>query len=159
MPLPAERGRSAFLAPASFLMLAALVLAGCVGAGGLPIGGGPGPQATRPASLAGCPTSQPAALAAGQTRTVTITTPKGVIVVKVVASQAPIATGNFVALAGCGFYNGVVFSRLVPGFVIQGGDGEFGRVGADGKLSASDASQVGSGDLGYTIADDPLRTD
>ena len=31
------------------------------------------------------------------------------------ADTAPIATGNFVALAGCGYYDGVVFSRLVPG--------------------------------------------
>ncbi|MGH2464958.1 MAG: peptidylprolyl isomerase [Candidatus Limnocylindrales bacterium] len=159
MPSPAERGRPAFHTADVSLGLVALVLAGCVGAGGLPIGGGPAAPATRAPSLSGCPTSQPAALAAGQTRTVTITTPKGTIVVKVDAAQAPIATGNFVALAGCGYYNGVVFSRLVPGFVIQGGDGEFGRVGADGKLTASDASQVGSGSLGYTIADDPLRTD
>jgi len=157
MPVPAERGRSVFLARAVALTLFAIVLGGCV-AGGLPIGGGQAPQATRSTSLAACPTSQPAALPAGQTRTVTITTPKGTIVIKVDAATAPIATGNFVALAGCGYYNGVVFSRLVPGFVIQGGDGEFGRVDADGKLSASDASQVGSGDLGYTIADDPLRT-
>jgi cyclophilin family peptidyl-prolyl cis-trans isomerase len=159
MPFPAERGRSAFLAPAVILALVAIVMAGCVGSGGLPIGGEPTAQATRSTSLAACPTSQPAALAAGQTRTVTITTPKGTIVVKVDASKAPIATGNFVALAGCGYYNGVVFSRLVPGFVIQGGDGEFGRVGADGKLSAADAAQAGTGNLGYTIADDPPRTD
>ena len=39
----------------------------------------------------------------------------------------PIAAGNFVALAECGYYDGVVFHRLVPGFVIQGGDGQFGR--------------------------------
>jgi len=31
------------------------------------------------------------------------------------------AAGNFVALAECGFYDGSVFHRLVPGFVIQGG--------------------------------------
>ena len=36
--------------------------------------------------------------------------------IKVDGGLAPIATGNFVALAACGYYNGVVFSRLVPGF-------------------------------------------
>jgi cyclophilin family peptidyl-prolyl cis-trans isomerase len=143
-------------------LAAAVSLAGCATVGGLPVGGALATQAAGgpgSANLAGCPTSQPPALAAGQTRTVTISTSKGTIVIKVDAAKAPIATGNFVALASCGFYNGVVFQRLVPDFIIQGGDGQFGRVGADGKLSASDASQVGSGNLGYTIADDPPPTD
>ena len=43
------------------------------------------------------------------------------------ADLSPIAAGNFVALAECGCYDGVVFHRVVPGFVIQGGDGENGR--------------------------------
>ncbi len=98
-------------------------------------------------------------MAAGQTRTVTITTPNGAIVIKVDGGLAPIATGNFVALASCGYYNGVVINRLVPGFVIQGGDGQFGRVGADGKLPAANVGLIGSGSPGYTIADDPPRTD
>jgi cyclophilin family peptidyl-prolyl cis-trans isomerase len=138
-----------------------LIVGGCAGSGGLPIGGGPAAQVTSPPSSAGtstCPTAQPAPLAAGQTKTVTIVTPQGTIVIKVDGGLAPIATGNFVALAACGYYTGVVFSRLVPGFVIQGGDGQYGRVGADGKLSASDAARVGSGNLGYTIADDPVTT-
>ena len=43
------------------------------------------------------------------------------------ADLSPIAAGNFVALAECGWYDGVVFHRVVPGFVIQGGDGQYGR--------------------------------
>jgi cyclophilin family peptidyl-prolyl cis-trans isomerase len=155
-------------------LAAALVLGGCVGSGGLPIGGAPVTATTQPAgsgnpaasgspagsgSASSCPTRQPPSLATGQTRTVTITTPKGKIVIRIDGGLAPIATGNFVALATCGYYDGVVFQRLVPGFVIQGGDGQFGRVGADGKLSASQAALVGSGNPGYTIADDPPRTD
>jgi peptidyl-prolyl cis-trans isomerase A (cyclophilin A) len=166
MPIPARRSRSALRRPGLLrrtlgLGAALVVLAGCATPGGLPIGGAPGSQgpAASKADLSSCPKSQPAVLAAGQTRTVTITTPSGKIVVKVDGDKAPIATANFVALAICGYYNGVVFQRLVPGFVIQGGDGEFGRVGPDGKLSASDARQVGAGNLGYTIADDPPRTD
>jgi cyclophilin family peptidyl-prolyl cis-trans isomerase/predicted small secreted protein len=153
MPFPAERRRSA--ATLALILATMTLLAGCATAGGLPIGGAPAAGST---SIAGCPTSQPAALAAGQTRTVTMVTPKGTIVIKIDASKAPIASGNFVALVSCGYYNGVVFSRLVPNFVIQGGDGQFGRVGADGKLSPENANLAGTGNLGYTIADDSLHT-
>ena len=88
-----------------------------------------------------CPTSQPASLAAGEVKTVTIQTAKGTIVMRIEGSLAPIATGNFVALVTCHFYDGIVFHRLVPGFVIQGGDPE----------------GTGGGGPGYTIKDDPLN--
>lgn len=100
----------------------------------------------------GCPTGAPAPMAAADTATVTLATAKGDIVIKITGSLAPNATGNFVALASCGFYDGVVFHRLVPGFVIQGGDGQFGR------SPNVDASQVGNGGPGYTITDDPVTT-
>ena len=38
-------------------------------------------------------------------------TEKGTIVIKIEADLSPIAAGNFVALAGCGYYDGVVFHR------------------------------------------------
>jgi cyclophilin family peptidyl-prolyl cis-trans isomerase len=108
----------------------------------------------------GCPTSQPAALPAGQTRTVTIATSKGDIVIKVDGSLSPIAAGNFVALATCGYYDGVVFHRtasLPDGtpFVIQGGDGQFGRFGSP---NSYDPGKVGQGGPGYTIQDEPVTT-
>lgn len=105
---------------------------------------------TPSSAVAGCPTSQPAPLPAGETRTVTIGTAKGTIVIEVDGSLSPIAAGNFVALAECGWYTGVVFHRLVPTFVIQGGDGEFGRV------PNVDAALVGTGGPGYTIQDEPV---
>jgi cyclophilin family peptidyl-prolyl cis-trans isomerase len=89
-----------------------------------------------------CPTSQPASLAAGDVRTVTIETTEGTIVMKIDGALAPIATGNIVALAACHFYDGIVFHRLMPGFVIQGGDPE----------------GTGGGGPGYTIKDDPITT-
>ena len=94
-----------------------------------------------------CPTSQPDPLAAGQTRTVTLNTPKGNMAIKVEADLSPIAAGNFVALASCGYYNGTVFHRtptLQDGtpFVIQGGD----------------PTGTGTGGPGYTIKDEPVKT-
>jgi len=97
-----------------------------------------------------CPGSAPAHAAAGSVATVTVETPKGQIAMKLEADLAPAAVANFLALARCGFYDGVVFHRLVPGFVIQGGDGQFG------KSSRLDKSRVGTGGPGYTIDDDPV---
>jgi cyclophilin family peptidyl-prolyl cis-trans isomerase len=92
------------------------------------------------AASADCPTSQPEALGSGETRTVTIETGKGTITIALKADLSPIAVGNFVALAECGYYDGVVFHRLVPGFVIQGGD----------------PTGTGTGGPGYTITDEPV---
>jgi cyclophilin family peptidyl-prolyl cis-trans isomerase len=116
----------------------------------------PSPAASAAASTGagstGCPATAPAPMAVADTATVTLATAKGNVVIKVAGSLAPNATGNFVALASCGFYDGVVFHRLVPGFVIQGGDGQFGRA------PNVDAAQVGRGGPGYTITDDRVTT-
>ena len=52
----------------------------------------------------------------------TLTTSKGIIVVALDASAAPQTVNNFVFLVNQGFYDGLTFHRVVPGFVIQGGD-------------------------------------
>jgi cyclophilin family peptidyl-prolyl cis-trans isomerase len=51
-----------------------------------------------------------------------ITTSKGNITVSLDASAAPQTVNNFVFLANQGFYDGLTFHRVEPGFVIQGGD-------------------------------------
>ncbi len=123
---------------------AALVVAACSVAGGTPT------APTAPSEAAGaCPTSQPEALPAGETRTVTIETDKGPIAIAIEADLSPIAAANFVALAECGYYDGVVFHRVVPGFVIQGGDGEFGHAPVD-------PNRAGTGGPGYEIQDEPV---
>ena len=116
------------------------------GTGGATASGSLGPSGSAVAAGA-CPTAQPPALPAGETRTVTLTTPKGAIAIKVEAALSPIAAGNFVALASCGYYDGTVFHRtasLQDGtpFVIQGGDPE----------------GTGQGGPGYTITDEPVTT-
>ena len=103
-------------------------------------GGVPSAPAGSGSATGSCPTSQPPALAAGQKRVVTIETAKGKIQITVEADLSPIAAGNFVTLAGCGFYNGVVFHRVVQQFVIQGGD----------------PTGTGTGGPGYTIKDEPV---
>ena len=132
IPAPLRR----LVAPA-LAMTIALALAACSSAGGA------APQPSTPASAAttgACPTSQPPALPAGETPTVTIQTDKGAVAIKIQADLSPIAAGNFVALASCGFYDGVVFHRVVAGFVIQGGD----------------PTGTGSGGPGYEIRDEPV---
>src|SRR5690242_18237727 len=42
--------------------------------------------------------------------------------VKLFAAEAPKTVSNFVELARKGFYNGIIFHRVIPGFMIQGGD-------------------------------------
>lgn len=56
------------------------------------------------------------------TYTATLRTNHGEIVLELDAAGAPLAVNNFVFLAREGFYDGVIFHRVVPGFVIQGGD-------------------------------------
>jgi cyclophilin family peptidyl-prolyl cis-trans isomerase len=102
-----------------------------------------GPAATGGASqgsTAGCPTAPPEPMAAGAERVVTIDTEKGPIEITVEADLGPLAARNFVDLAACGFYDGVVFHRVVPGFVIQGGD----------------PTGSGSGGPGYEFPNDPV---
>jgi cyclophilin family peptidyl-prolyl cis-trans isomerase len=52
----------------------------------------------------------------------TIKTPKGDIECDLFADKAPQTVNNFVYLSRAGFYSGLTFHRVVPGFVIQGGD-------------------------------------
>ena len=54
--------------------------------------------------------------------TATFQTSKGKIVVDLFAKDAPVTVNNFVFLADEGFYNGTIFHRVIPDFMIQGGD-------------------------------------
>ena len=98
--------------------------------------------------VAGCPTAQPATLGAGEQREIVMTTSLGEITLLLEADLSPIAVGNFVALAECGFYNDVIFHRIAymqdgTPFVIQGGD----------------PTGTGMGDPGYKIQDEPVVGD
>lgn len=70
--------------------------------------------------------------------TITIKTNKGTIVFETYDADAPKASANFVELAKKGFYDGVIFHRIISGFMIQGGD----------------PTGTGRGGPGYTFADE-----
>lgn len=55
-------------------------------------------------------------------RTAVIETNKGTIKVELLESDAPKTTENFITLAEKGYYNGIIFHRVIKNFMIQGGD-------------------------------------
>lgn len=65
-------------------------------------------------------------------------TTMGMFKVELFEQRAPATTGNFVELAEKGFYDGVIFHRVIDGFMIQGGD----------------PTGTGRGGPGYTIRDE-----
>ncbi len=68
----------------------------------------------------------------------TIETKKGDLILELFAKDAPITVNNFVFLVREGFYDGVTFHRVIPGFMAQGGD----------------PTGTGAGDPGYSFADE-----
>lgn len=72
-----------------------------------------------------------------------IKTDKGTIEFELFADKAPKTVSNFVYLAEKGYYNGLTFHRIVPDFVIQGGD----------------PTGTGSGGPGYKFPDEPVVGD
>ena len=68
----------------------------------------------------------------------TIETTKGTIVIELYRDEAPKTVDNFITLAKKGFYNGIIFHRVIPGFMIQTGD----------------PTVTGTGGPGYTFPDE-----
>lgn len=64
--------------------------------------------------------------------TVTLKTTEGDIVIKLSEDETPVAVSNFVKLSKDGFYDGVVFHRVIEGFMIQGGDPKGDGTGGPG---------------------------
>jgi len=84
---------------------------------------------------------------------VLISTELGDIEADLFTNDAPRAAGNFVELAKKGYYDDVIFHRVIPGFVIQGGDGQHG------KKASLNSGQVGTGGPGYKFEDEPIKGD
>ena len=67
-----------------------------------------------------------------------ITTNVGTIEIELFTDKAPLTTKNFMDLTNKGFYNGIIFHRVIPNFMIQTGD----------------PKGTGTGGPGYTIKDE-----
>jgi cyclophilin family peptidyl-prolyl cis-trans isomerase len=130
-------------------VLCATVLAALTGCGG-----DDGTTTTAASSAGGCteveapPVREPgeraaptAKLEAGKTYTVEWRTNCGDFTITLDQKASPKAAASVFELAKSGFFDGVVFHRIVPGFVIQGGD----------------PTGTGSGGPGYSTVDTPRR--
>ena len=84
------------------------------------------------------PTQPAAKPVEGDMTTLTLVTEKGDIKIQLFDEETPITAGSFLMLAEEGFYDGLKFHRVEPGFVIQGGD----------------PKGNGSGGPGFTIPDE-----
>ncbi len=70
--------------------------------------------------------------------TVTFETNQGTFTAEMFEDVAPVTAGNFLKLARDGYYDGIIFHRVIDGFMIQGGD----------------PTGTGTGGPGYTIDDE-----
>jgi cyclophilin family peptidyl-prolyl cis-trans isomerase len=84
------------------------------------------------------PSSQTQTITETEATTATIKTNKGNIEISFYPKDAPNTVANFVKLAKQGFYNGIIFHRVIKGFMIQGGD----------------PTGTGTGGPGYKFADE-----
>lgn len=96
-----------------------------------------GPDGTLVKTLDSFPDGQDGASVQG-----VIKTDKGDIVLEFYPDVAPVTVASFLHLARTGFYNGTRFHRVVPGFVIQGGDP---------KSKDPNATDAGTGGPGYYL--------
>lgn len=70
---------------------------------------------------------------ASKNRIAVIVTNMGTMEFELHEDKTPITTSNFISLANQGFYDGIIFHRVVKGFVIQGGDPTGTGTGGSGK--------------------------
>ena len=81
------------------------------------------PEAAAPAAATlRPPVQRDAAAVEGEPLEAVIRTTKGDIVAELFTEDAPLTVANFKNLADAGFYDGVSFHRIIPGFMAQGGD-------------------------------------
>jgi cyclophilin family peptidyl-prolyl cis-trans isomerase/HEAT repeat protein len=87
-------------------------------------------------------------------RTVEVRTQRGTITLRLACPQAPLTCLNFLNLAAQGFYDGLTFHRVVPDFVIQGGDPRGDGSGGPGYVIRDEINRLryGRGAVGMALA-------
>ncbi len=115
------------------LILLVVALAACGGGGGKT-------TASKPCPTTGRGVTFPL-LDAKQPHTVDVTTNQGRFAFRLDVEHSPCVTSSFASLVRRRFFDGTVFHRIVPGFVIQGGD----------------PTATGAGGPGYTVVDAPPK--
>jgi peptidyl-prolyl cis-trans isomerase B (cyclophilin B) len=116
------------------LILGVLALVGCGG------GGGKAKTGQERCSTTGAKVTFPL-LDPKRPPTVDVLTNLGRFAIRLDVEDSPCTTSSFAALVRRHFFDGTVFHRIVPGFVIQGGD----------------PTATGTGGPGYTVVDVPPR--
>jgi cyclophilin family peptidyl-prolyl cis-trans isomerase len=80
--------------------------------------------------------------------TATMTTTKGALTIALDPIAAPVATNSFVFLARWHYFDGIVFHRVIPDFVLQGGDPTGTGTGGPGYRFADELPKPGRYELG-----------
>ena len=130
------------------------------------------------AAAAGCPSdpstkltrtpysAPPMTIDTTKTYTATVKTDVGSFVITLDAKASPVAVNSFVFLAQKGFFNCVIFHRVIPGFVVQGGDPTGTGTGGPGyefteagpPAAKNSAMQYPLGSVAMANSDSPATT-
>ena len=85
-------------------------------------------------------------------KVITFETTLGPIVIELFEEEAPISSKNFLDYAESGFFNGTLFHRVIPGFVIQGGGMESGMQNKPGNPPIINEANNGLKNLKWTLS-------
>ena len=85
-------------------------------------------------------------------KVITFETTLGPIVIELFEEEAPVTSKNFLEYAESGFFNGTLFHRVIPGFVIQGGGMEPGMVNKEGNPSIMNEANNGLKNLKWSLS-------
>lgn len=88
----------------------------------------------------------------GKMKMVKLETSQGIITLQLDAEKAPITVQNFIDYVNSGFYNGTIFHRVIPNFMIQGGGFEPGMKEKPTRATIQNEAANGLKNETYTIA-------